>query len=140
MNGRLAHLGLKYKALDTHVVADVEQLLEDRVIHRLVLAGADVVALYVDLHSTRAILYICERRLTHHPLEHDSTRQGDLLKVALLLIEVDKDIGHLCIDVKVLGGVRIDTGLAHAAQVVAALFFLFGQLSRGRTRGVHGRM
>ena len=52
MDADFASLSAEHKALDTHKVANVEQLLENSVIEVLVLIGAQVVTADVDLDAT----------------------------------------------------------------------------------------
>ena len=58
VDGKLTGLGDEGVALDAHEVADVEEFLEDGVVHGLVLAGADLVALDIDLNPAFGVLQL----------------------------------------------------------------------------------
>ena len=88
--GELAGLGDEGVALDAHEVADVEELLEDGVVHGLVLAGADLVALDIDLNPAFGVLQLDERggahdAAAHHPAGYGYLREGALLRIVFLL-------------------------------------------------------
>ncbi len=98
VNAELACLGDEGESLDADDVTDVKQLLPDCVVHRLVLARADLVSLDVDLDPTRGILDFAERCRTHDSAGHQTACYADFLEVALLRIKT-------CLDL--LGG-RVD--------------------------------
>ena len=58
VDAELTCLGDEGVALDSHHVADIEQALPDGIVHSLVLAGADFVALDVDLYAAGLVLQL----------------------------------------------------------------------------------
>ena len=66
----LACLGDEGEALDADDVTDVEKLLPDGVVHGLVFARANLVALDIDLDSPRAVLQLAEGGGSHYAAAH----------------------------------------------------------------------
>ncbi len=84
VHAELACLGDEGEALDPHYVADVEELLPDGVVHRLVLEGADFIALDVYLYPAGAVLQLPEGGCAHYPAAHKPARYAHFLEVALV--------------------------------------------------------
>ena len=83
---QLAGLGNEGESLDTDYVADVEELLPDGIVHRLVLSRAYLIPLDVDLDPARGILELSERSRTHDPAGHQPSGYAHFLEIALLRI------------------------------------------------------
>ena len=84
MDAELAGLGDEGVALDSHHVTDVEEFLPHGVVHGLVLARADFVALDVNLDAAGLVLEFSERRCAHYATAHDTPRDAHVREVALL--------------------------------------------------------
>ena len=82
VDGELARLGDEGEALDAHDVADVQEFLEDGVVHRLVLAGADFVALDIHLDASGRVLQLHEGGGAHDAAGHDASGDADVAEVA----------------------------------------------------------
>ena len=93
MDAELAGLGDESKALDTHHVADVHQLLPHGVVHVFVFTGTDLVALDIDLDAAGLVLQFPERCCTHDAAAHQAPRKAHVGKVALLWIEARRHLG-----------------------------------------------
>ena len=93
VDGQLARLGEEGKALDSHEVADIQQLLEHRIVERLVLAGANLVTLHIDLDTAFAVLQLHERGRPHDAAAHDAPGNAHILEVPFLRFETG---GNLC--------------------------------------------
>ena len=75
-HARLAGLRGEGGALHPDDVTAVEQLLEDGVVHRLVLPRAELVAVEVNLNLARSVLQLGERRLAHDAAGQNAARQA----------------------------------------------------------------
>ncbi len=60
MDGDFARLGAEHVALNANEVADVEQLFEHHVVEVLVFAGAQLIAVDVNLNAAAGILQLHE--------------------------------------------------------------------------------
>ena len=69
-----AHLRAEGEALHADEVADVQQAFEHSVVHRLVLLGADLVALDIQLDAAFRVLQFAERSGAHDAAAHDTAR------------------------------------------------------------------
>ena len=84
VDGELACLGDEGISLDSYDVADVEELLEDRVVHRLVLAWTNLVTFHIHLNPASLVLQFNERRRAHNPAGHYSSGNADIRKITFL--------------------------------------------------------
>ena len=98
MDGELAGLGEEGETLDANDVADVQELLEDGVVQRLVLAGADLVPLDIDLDAAGMVLQLHEGGGAHDAPGHDAAGDADILEVALFGVEARGDLRRRRID------------------------------------------
>ncbi len=86
VDGELARLGDEGETLDSDYVADVEEFLEDGVVHCFVLARADIVTLNVYLDPAFGVLKFEERRRAHNAPGHHPSRYANVLKITFLRI------------------------------------------------------
>ncbi len=112
MDGNLACLRAEDKALDAYEVANVEQTLEDGIIHGLIFARADVVAGDVDLYSAFGVLYLSERSFSHDASAHQSSCDT-YLTLRLIVVEVLAYVRTECVRGILCGRIGFD---AHVAQ------------------------
>ena len=109
---QLARIGAEGEAFDADDVADVEQLLEDRIVERRISFGADVVAADVDLDAARVVLQLEERGAAHDTARHDTARDADILKVFLLVVVAFGDFTRGGRHLVAGGGVGVDAQIA----------------------------
>ena len=81
VNAQLPGLGDEGKAFDADDVTDVQQLLEHGVVQGLILAGADIVPLYIYLDAAGGILELHKGSGSHDAPRHDAARDADVLQV-----------------------------------------------------------
>ena len=105
MYAKLACLGDEGVTLDPHDVPDVEEFLPNGVVHGLVLAGADLVPLDIDLDPSGGVLDLSERGGSHDPPGHYAACYADIREIALFGIESVGD--GLCRRVDRVEGSRV---------------------------------
>ena len=127
VDAELAGLGNEGEALDAHDVADVEQLLENGIVHRLVLAGADLIAFDIDLDAAGFVLKLHEGGSAHDAARHDSACDAEVLEVALLRIILVRNLPGGRIDRVKRCGIRLDAQGPDLFQGVPALQFLLAE-------------
>ena len=121
----LAGLGDEGEALDSDYVSDVEKLLPHRVVHGLVVAGADFVALHVDLNASALVLELAEGRGSHYAAAHEPSGYAHLLEIALLGVVSGLYLSRTGVD-RVFGrGVGFYSEFAEPGQRLPAQKFLF---------------
>ena len=125
VDGQLARLGDEGEALDAHDVADVQQFLEYGIIKGLVLAGADLVPLDIDLDASRVVLQLHEGSRAHDAAGHDAAGDADVGEVALLGLEARRDLRGGGVDGVQGGGVGIDAQFADLREGLPPAEFLF---------------
>ena len=82
MYGDFASLGTENVTLDTYEVADVEQTLEDSVVHhRIVGIGTQGIAAHIDLDAALGVLKLHEGSLAHDTTAHDATCHRDTTRI-----------------------------------------------------------
>ena len=133
MDGNLTHLGDEHIALDADDVADVQQAFEDGVVERLVLAGAYLVTLDVELYATRMILQLNKRGGPHDAAAHDAAGDADLLEEAVVLRVALQDVGSDGIDLIEVCRIGVDTQRLEFGEGVPADLFLFSQFGHWTT-------
>ena len=87
VDGKLAGLGDEGETLDAHDVAYVEEFLEDCVVHSLVLARADLVAVDVNLYASALVLNFSKGCRSHYPAAHQTACQAEVGQFAFFRIE-----------------------------------------------------
>jgi hypothetical protein len=126
MHGDLAGARAEHETLHANKVAEVEVLLEEVIVHRLVLAGRDVVTTDVDLLVSFAIAQHGKRRLAHDADAHNTACNADVLLRCVVL-----EAGRNGLAGRVNGefrcGERFDAEVADLLQRSAAVGFLFAQ-------------
>ena len=125
--GEFAGVGAEGKPFHADEVADVEQLLEDRVVERRVPFGADVVAADVDLDASRVVLQLEERGAAHDAARHDAARDADLLEVLRVVVVTLGDFARRGRYVVACGGVGFDAQVAQGVERLSAKLFLFAE-------------
>ena len=126
--GDFARLCAEYETADTHEVANIEQLLEYRVVQLLIFAGAKVVARDIYLDAAHRVLQLDKRGLAHDAAAHDAA--GDRYLTGLFGT-VDKIIFYfLRVSIyRIFGcGIGLDAHFAQLVQTVAANDLLFAQI------------
>lgn len=94
MDRDFAHLRAEGKAFHSDEVTDVQEALEDGVIHGLVLVGANLVALDIQLDTAFRILQFAERGGTHDAAAHDTACHGDFLELfEVVVVKLVQDFG-----------------------------------------------
>ena len=91
MHADFARLCAEDEALHADEVAQVQQALEDDVIHIFVLVRADVVAGDVHLDTSLGVLQFDERGFAHDASAHDASGDGHLARLGVIL-EVGFDV------------------------------------------------
>ena len=127
MDGGLAHLGDEDVAGDADDVADVEQAFEDGVVEGLVVAGAYLVALDVELYAAGVVLQLDEAGGAHDAAAHDAAGEADILEESIVLREAGQDVGGFGVDLIEGGGIGVDAECTELGEGIAAYLFLFGQ-------------
>lgn len=126
VNRDLARLCAEHEAFHTDKVADVEQLLEHDVIKVFVFAGAQLVAVYIDLNTACGVLKFHERGLSHYAAAHYSARYRHLAARSVVRERTDYFVGvarH-----GIFGGrVGVDAHIAQLLQRIAANNLLFAK-------------
>ncbi len=125
MDGGLTHLGYKHIARYTDDVADVEQALEDGVVERLVLPGAYLVALDIELDAARVVLQLDKRGGAHDAAAHDAAGEADVLEEAVVLRVPLQDVGGGSVDLVEGGGIGVDAEGLELGERISADLFLF---------------
>ena len=115
--------------LDADDVADVEESLEDGVVEGLVFAGADLVALDVDLDAAAVILQFDEGGGAHNAPAHHAAGNDDILEVLFFRIIASFDLRRRGVDGEFCGGVGVDAQFRKFLQRGAAIQFLFVEIS-----------
>ena len=103
-------------------LAAVEQLLEDGVIHRLVLVGTELVAIEVNLDLAGRVLQLGKRGLAHDAAGEDAAGEANLA------VGFEGGGQRACVGVHGVGcgRIRVDAQLAQLSQALKADAFLFG--------------
>ncbi len=127
VDGDLAHLGDKDIAGDADDVANVKQALEDGVVERLVVAGAYLVALDVELNAAGVVLELDEAGGAHDAAAHDAAGEADTLEERVVLREALQDVGSFDVDLVEVGGIGVDAECLEFGEGIAADLFLFGE-------------
>ena len=125
VDGELACLGDEGISLDSYDVADVEELLEDSVVHCLVLARTNLVTFHIHLNPACLVLQFDERRRAHNPAGHYSSGNADIGKIAFFGIIALLYLPCRRIDRIERSRIRLDSEFAKFPQRIAALLFLF---------------
>ena len=100
----LADLCLEGFSFDADEVAAVEELFEDVVVHGLVLARAQFVAVQVDLQRAFVVLQFRERGLAHDSSGHEAASEFDLHAFLEMFLEGRTVMRHR----KSRGGIGVD--------------------------------
>ncbi len=128
MHRGLARPGRKHKTADPDKITQVKELLEDIIVQRLVLAGADLVPRQVDLDPSGRVLQLGKRSLTHDPLHHEPACQGDILQFlpfpAECILDPLRVMGHF----EPVSWIRIKTCFNDLPEIVPPDEFLFTKL------------
>ena len=122
----LTGLCLENETTDADDITNVEQFLEDRVVHIFVLTRADVVASDIDLDTAFAVLKLHETGFAHDTAAHHTSGDDDLRLLSLL--EVLLDVGAESCYGELCSGVGVDAHLAQLLQALAAANLLLTQL------------
>ncbi len=125
MHRQLAGLGDEGEAGDADDVADIQQFLEDGVVERLVLSGADVVPLDIDLDAAGVVLQFDERGGAHDAAAHDAAREADVLEVVLFRIVAGGDLRRGGADRVERGRIGVDAEFTELGEGLATPSFLF---------------
>ncbi len=142
----LAHPRPKHRALDADDVAEVESLLDERVVE----IGADVVAADVDLDLAARVAHVQKRSLAHDAHAHDAPGNRDAVRAFVRVlplgeavggvVEGGEDVGGAGGDVPAVGGEGVDAEVGFEfASVLAALLLLLGEGALGRRGRGAGR-
>ena len=135
-------MGGKHVALHANDIADVQELFEHRVVHRLILAGANIIALKIKLHPVGAVLHFGKRRRAHDAEAHQPpgqphdapgviTRKIEVRFVAALCFlpgfigKGTADLGNGMGHVKQLGGVGVYAHPHEFFALISSVYFLF---------------
>ena len=86
VDGELAGLGVEGKALDTHDITDVQQLLEHSVVQGLVFSGANLVPFHIHLDTAFAVLQFHKGSGAHDAAAHDPAGDADILEIVFLFL------------------------------------------------------
>ena len=127
MNRGLAHLGDKDVTGHTDNVADVEQTFKNGVVEGLVLTGANLVALNIQLDTPVGVLQLYKRRGTHDAAAHDAASYADVLKQRVVLRIFLENLARLGVHLVQGGGIGINAQILQFVQRIPADLFLFGQ-------------
>ena len=125
MDGGLTHLGNKHIARYADNVADVEQALEDGIVEGLVLPGAYLVALDVELDATRVVLQLDKGGGAHDAAAHDAAGEADVLEERVVLGVALKDVGGGGVDLVEGGGIGVDAEGFELGERISSDLFLF---------------
>ena len=109
MDGNLTHLCDEHITLHTDNVADIQQTLEHRVVHRLVLARANLVAFHIQLDSSMRVLQFHKRCRTHNSAAHDATCYTDVLKQRVILRILLQNLARFGVHLIQCGGIGVNT-------------------------------
>ena len=124
VNADFTGLGAEDKSLHAHDVAQVEQALEDGIVHLLIVAGADVIARHIDLHTSLGVLQLHERGLSHDASAHDTARNRYLARLGIV-VEFSFYISRKSVGYILCCMVWLDTHGTQLIQAVAPNDFLF---------------
>ena len=125
MDGGLTHLGDKHIARHANDVADVEQAFEDSVVEGLVLTGAYLVALDIELDTAVGVLQLDKRGGAHDAAAHDAAGDRDVLEERVVLGELLQNVGAFAVDLIEGCGIGIDTQVLKLVERISADLFLF---------------
>ena len=120
----LAGLRGEHETLHADDVADV-QFLEHAVVHRLVLAGTDLVAFGIDLDFAHGILEHVEGDGTHNALTHNTSGDADLLEEAVVFRVFLQNLGGGGVHLVGGGRVGVNAQIKQILQFLSADNFLF---------------
>ncbi len=120
MNGNFAHLCAEYKTFYADNISDVEQLLKNLVVHGFVVAGANLVAVYINLYPPGMILQFGKRSLPHHPETHQTSGKGNIREIVFCVIVIFPDFSSRSIHFILGCRVRINTQFAQLLQRISS--------------------
>ena len=126
LHGDLAGARAEHKAFHADEVAEVQVFLEEVVVHRLVLAGGDVVAADVDLLVAFPIAQHRERGLAHDADAHQTAGQGDVL-LRRIILEAGRDAFARCGNREFRRRERLDPEVTDLLKGSPAVGLLFAQ-------------
>ena len=100
MNGYFAHTSTEYEAFDTYKIANIEQFLEDRIVHFGLLGSIYIFAGDIDLDTSLRVLQLHKRRLAHNATAHNTPGHTDLSFGFEVVVEIGsyiyrKSIGRI---------------------------------------------
>ena len=135
MDRDFAGLGAEYITFHTYEVADVEKLLEHSVVHLLVLAGAKLVAVEVDLDAAVGVLQLHKGGFAHNAATHNAACHGDFagrsegiaIGIKLRVGEVGTDFVGVSVYGVFGSRIGVDTHSAELLERAAAYDFLFAE-------------
>ena len=127
MDGGLTHLGDKDIARHSDDVANVEQTFEDGIVEGLILTGAYLVALDIELDAAVGVLQLHEGGGTHDAAAHDAAGDADVLEEGVVFGELFQYL--VAFDVHLIEGcgIRVDTQILQLCQRIAAYLFLLSK-------------
>ena len=117
----------EHVAFDTDKIAKVEQFLHERVVRRLVLFGANLIAADVDLDASTRVEQFEESGFAHHAASHHATGHAHLARRFLLIVEVGEDVVAESVGGIFGGRIGVDAQGADFVEGVAACNFLFAE-------------
>ena len=127
MDGNLSYLCGEDISFDADNVSNVHELLENRVVERLVFARANFVSVDIDLYATGAVLKLGKGSLTHDAFAHDTAGNGDVLVLGLVDLIVLLDGRRRGVYRIEIGRIRINPQFFQLVHRLAADNFLFAQ-------------
>ena len=127
MDTGLTHLGDKDIACHADDVANVEQAFEDGVVEGLVLIGAYLVTLDVQLYAAVAVLQLHKRGGAHDAAAHDAACYADVLEEGVVLREFLQYFCAFGVHLIEGCGVGVDTQVLQLCQRIAAYLFLLSK-------------
>ena len=127
MDGSLTHLGDKHIARHADDVANVEQTLENGIVEGLVLVGAYLVALDIELDTAKGVLQLDKRGGSHDAAAHDAAGNAHILEQRVVLGKLLKDFTTLAVHLIEGGGIRIDSELLELGKRISANLLLLRQ-------------
>ena len=117
---QFAGVGAECETLDSDDVADVEQLLEHRVVKRRISFGTDVVAPDIDLDAARVVLQFEEGGAAHDAARHDASGDADALEIILRRIEILGDFACRGRHLVAGGGIGVDAEFPQCGERLAS--------------------
>ena len=82
MNGSFTRLSSEYIPFYADDIADVDHLLPNGLIDGLILTGANIILLHIDLYLPHAILQHSKIGLAHIPYAHHTARNANVNRLS----------------------------------------------------------